>query len=122
MFMVANVAFWLFFWMDITYRATSYAGWGLDPEAADFAPSIGLMRLLQQPALAIVERVFNGPPGNRLGGSGLVGLVRTVALAAHTYAHTADNPYHGSPPADLMPYMHAGDLEVEQRQCPVPAG
>jgi|KBSSwiStaDraftv2_1062776.scaffolds.fasta_scaffold00911_19 hypothetical protein len=104
--MFANAAFWLLFWIDIVYRATSYAGprrifpgfpdyvwfgWGLDPEGADFAPSIGLMRLLQQPTLALVERAFSlllnrvYPPayvylGERVGGISYAGYQVLVTM------------------------------------------
>ena len=70
-----NAAFWLFFWIDVAGRVTPYSGprpvshsnmlpvyvwfgWGLDyPYVSEFAPSIRLMRVVQQPTLFIVERV-----------------------------------------------------------------
>jgi hypothetical protein len=75
LFICMNAAFWLYFWIDVAGRVTPYSGpwpishgnqlpayvwfgWGLDyPGVSEFAPSIRLMRVVQQPTLAIVERV-----------------------------------------------------------------
>src|SRR5215510_4638503 len=70
-----NAAFWLYFWIDVAGRVTPYSGprpishgnqlpayvwfWrGLAyPDVSEFAPSIRIMRVVQQPTLAIVEKV-----------------------------------------------------------------